>query len=106
MEKTCKVEGCKRPYRAKGYCQIHFNKWRKGEMDKKPRYKTCDEEKCNKPLHKAGKCQQHYEALVASKKLAAEPVKVATATPATPAAPAPKTEAAAAPATPASTPQS
>ena len=70
--KTCKIEGCKRPYRAKGYCNVHFTKWRKGELDKNPRYKSCTEESCNKPMFSQGICQQHYEALLASKKKAAE----------------------------------
>src|SRR5262249_43999789 len=28
---ACSVEGCKRPYRAKGYCYFHFKKGRQGE---------------------------------------------------------------------------
>ena len=27
----CSVEGCKRPYRAKRYCVVHYNTWRRGE---------------------------------------------------------------------------
>lgn len=38
-QQKCTVEGCKRTYRAKGYCNVHFHKWRKGEMPKKPRGK-------------------------------------------------------------------
>ncbi len=33
-EKTCKLEGCKRPYRAKGYCNVHYRKWRKGGLER------------------------------------------------------------------------
>ncbi len=33
-EKHCKVEGCKRPYRAKGYCNVHYRQWRKGLLPK------------------------------------------------------------------------
>ena len=66
--KKCKVEGCKRVYRAKGYCTVHFHKWRRGEMPAKGRYKTCDEEKCRKPLFRFGKCETHYTAWIASKK--------------------------------------
>jgi hypothetical protein len=36
--KACKVENCRRPYRAKGYCWFHYGKWRRGEL-KKPRRK-------------------------------------------------------------------
>lgn len=58
---NCQVEGCKRPYRAKGYCQIHFRKWRRGGLPKKPRYKTCGEENCYKPLYRFGWCQSHFD---------------------------------------------
>lgn len=64
----CKIEGCKRPYRSKGYCNVHFHKWRRGELDETPRYKICKEEKCKKPLFKKGYCEQHYQAWSASKK--------------------------------------
>jgi hypothetical protein len=30
--KTCSVAGCKRGYRAKGYCFFHYKKWRHGEL--------------------------------------------------------------------------
>lgn len=33
-EKTCKIKGCKRPYRAKGYCNVHYKAWRKGELER------------------------------------------------------------------------
>lgn len=63
MEETtqhCKMEGCKRPYRAKGYCQVHYRKWRNGEL-KKPRYKTCNAAGCHKPMTQAGLCETHYK---------------------------------------------
>ena len=58
-KKTCKVEGCKRAYRAKGYCYFHYQKWRKGELPK-TRYDTCYAEKCLKKLFKGGLCETHY----------------------------------------------
>src|SRR5699024_5243090 len=27
--RQCSVEGCDRPYRAKGYCQLHYQRWHK-----------------------------------------------------------------------------
>jgi hypothetical protein len=93
--KACSVKGCKRPHRAKGYCNTHFKKWRAGEMEgHKPRYKTCKEENCKKPMFKKGICEQHYGALMASKK--GQPAEAAAA----PAAAAPAAEV---PATPAPT---
>lgn len=65
--KNCSVEGCKRPYRAKGYCNIHFRKWRRGELANKPRYATCHEEGCHKQLFRLGRCENHYKAWVLSK---------------------------------------
>lgn len=56
----CRVEGCKREYRAKGFCGYHFKKWRRGEMPKKTRYKTCVEENCRNPRGRWGVCDKHF----------------------------------------------
>lgn len=56
---ACKVEGCKRPYRAKGYCFHHYKAWRQGELGAS-RYNPCKAEKCTKRPFKAGLCQTHY----------------------------------------------
>lgn len=55
----CKVEKCKREYRAKGFCHVHYKKWRQGEFGKQ-RYKTCHSEGCLKPVHKSGVCEAHF----------------------------------------------
>ncbi|MBI4126466.1 MAG: hypothetical protein HY465_03135 [Deltaproteobacteria bacterium] len=78
----CKIEGCKRPYRSKGYCNVHFRKWRRGELEAKPRYKTCGEENCRKPMVRNGQCQEHYDAWDASRKAAAATPVAETAKPA------------------------
>ena len=76
-ERKCSIDGCKRPYRAKGYCNVHYKKWRRGEMDGVlARYRTCSEENCKKPTFKKGMCEQHYSAWSASKKPAAPVVEV------------------------------
>jgi hypothetical protein len=63
MGKACSVSGCKRPYRAKGYCVTHYSLWRRAEGDlKKQRYKTCSKEECKKPMHRWGLCEEHYKA--------------------------------------------
>lgn len=67
QEQKCKVENCKRPYRAKGYCTVHYKKWRNGEFGK-ARYKTCKNEGCHKPMKAGGMCAEHHEAWVASRK--------------------------------------
>jgi hypothetical protein len=65
--KKCQVEGCKRPYRAKGYCVVHYQKWRRGELGK-ARYKTCSAEDCLKPTVRWGLCEEHYEAALKKNK--------------------------------------
>ncbi len=59
-EHKCRVEGCKRPYRAKGYCVTHYQLWRRGEMEgHKARYKRCSKEGCKKPGGRWGVCDEH-----------------------------------------------
>jgi len=86
MQETCKVEGCKKAYRAKGYCNIHYKKWRAGELPK-PRYKICKMENCKKPMLKKGICKAHFDAMILEKN---KPV-VGAAQP--PQAPAPESQA-------------
>jgi hypothetical protein len=63
-ESKCSVEGCKRPYRAKGYCNVHYKAWRHGEIEgHHARYKTCSKEACRKPAGpKWGLCEEHFAA--------------------------------------------
>ncbi len=72
VEQKCSTEGCKRPYRAKGYCDFHFKKWRNGELPHSP-YKTCLESGCRKPRQASGRCVDH------EKKAPAVPASVAAA---------------------------
>jgi len=59
-ESHCSVEGCKRPYRAKGYCTVHYQEWRRGGMEgHKARYKTCTKEGCRKPRASGSLCAEH-----------------------------------------------
>lgn len=77
--KTCTVEGCKRAYRAKGYCYFHFQKWRRGELPH-ARYASCNAEKCTKKQFKAGLCQTHFNEKTGKAAAAAGPAPVAAAT--------------------------
>ena len=56
---TCKAESCDRTVRAKGYCDRHYRKWRKGLMGK-PRYRTCVEEGCRKRRARQSLCEEHW----------------------------------------------
>jgi hypothetical protein len=68
-KKTCKVAGCKRTYRAKGFCFFHYKKWRAGEVEAQPgRYKTCSKPDCKKKVVGHGLCQEHYDAWKKSRK--------------------------------------
>jgi hypothetical protein len=55
----CRVEGCKQPVRAKGYCRKHFIAWRRGDVGDHHRYKICTKEGCRKPRTKGGLCDEH-----------------------------------------------
>ena len=58
-DKKCRVEKCKQPVRAKGYCRKHYAAWRRGKLGKKQRYKICSKEGCRKPAVAAGVCAEH-----------------------------------------------
>lgn len=58
-QKACGVQGCKRPYRAKGYCFFHYKKWRQGELPHS-RYRTCSKPDCRAKAAKGGLCEKHY----------------------------------------------
>ena len=61
-EKACQVASCKREYRAKGYCNAHYRKWRQGAFGL-ARYKTCGAMDCRKPMvmNRHGYCEDHYQ---------------------------------------------
>ena len=61
-ERSCQVKACKRAYRAKGYCNTHYKKWRRGEYGK-ARFKTCKDFECFKPmsLNRHGYCEEHFQ---------------------------------------------
>jgi hypothetical protein len=69
--KSCTVAGCKRAYRAKGYCFFHYKKWRRGELEGRlARYQTCSKEGCRKKVAAHGMCEEHLAAWKASRKSA------------------------------------
>ncbi len=71
-KKACSVQGCKRAYRAKGLCFFHYAKWRRGDIEARPRrWKSCSKEDCRKKVVAHGLCQEHHEAWKKSRKGAA-----------------------------------
>jgi hypothetical protein len=69
QQKRCSVIGCLRPYRASGYCRLHYDRWlRTGDPGGLARLKvrpykpgtTCSVDSCNKPVKAFGWCNMHY----------------------------------------------
>jgi hypothetical protein len=58
-KKACTAEGCKRAYRAKGFCFFHYKKWRQGELPHS-RYRTCSKAECRGKVLRAGMCEKHF----------------------------------------------
>jgi hypothetical protein len=56
---SCRVEKCKQPVRAKGYCRKHYIGWRRAKVGSKHRYKICSKEGCRKKAVHAGRCEEH-----------------------------------------------
>ena len=58
------MAGCKRAYRAKGYCFFHYKKWRQGDLPHS-RYRTCSKPECRaKAIQgKEGFCDKHHAEL-------------------------------------------
>lgn len=61
---ACKIAKCKREYRAKGYCNVHYKKWKQGEFGL-ARYKTCKSPECRKPIvqNRHGFCEDHFQSI-------------------------------------------
>ncbi|HYV49676.1 MAG TPA: vegetative protein [Myxococcaceae bacterium] len=79
--KACSVQGCKRPYRAKGYCFFHYKKWRQGDLPHS-RYRVCSKTECRKKAMRGGLCEQHYAEHYKKGEAAAAPAAAAPAAPA------------------------
>jgi hypothetical protein len=65
-DRRCQTKGCKRPYRAKSYCNVHYKQWRQGKLGK-GRYKICSKEECLQKRHEAGLCETHFKEWRASR---------------------------------------
>jgi len=60
--RSCRITNCKRVYRAKGYCKLHYKQWRQGAFGR-ARYKTCKEVGCRSPQarNRHGYCEDHFQ---------------------------------------------
>lgn len=66
----CKVERCSRPIRARGWCNMHYQRALKGlDMDAPPRGRytpvTCRVEGCGRFSYRKDLCSKHYQRLLA-----------------------------------------
>jgi hypothetical protein len=64
-ERSCTVEGCDRPLRARGYCCTHWARWKRygtHELPVRPQYQQCTVDGCGmKPRSKHSPyCEAHY----------------------------------------------
>jgi outer membrane biosynthesis protein TonB len=69
---ACRVEGCRQPVRAKGYCRKHFIAWRRADLGDHHRYKICSKEGCRKPRAVGGLCDEHAGTAAAAPAASAE----------------------------------
>lgn len=64
MSGQCSVEGCERPVKGKGMCNMHYLRWYKHGNPlvggRPPRAKTCSIDGCEKDVLARGWCNMHY----------------------------------------------
>lgn len=65
----CSIQDCEGTTRARGFCEMHYSRWRKGaDMDAPPKrrkHKTCAIEGCGYDHYGLGYCARHHRRLTA-----------------------------------------
>lgn len=64
MTRMCGVEGCGKPILARGYCSMHYDRWRKHgdpHVGGRPERGVCSIEGCDEPHSAKGYCRFHYQ---------------------------------------------
>src|SRR5258708_2747388 len=66
--RLCKIEGCSRKHNAKGYCESHYARFRRGQAlegpiqrERRQRTRLCTIEGCNRKHYVHGFCDGHYD---------------------------------------------
>lgn len=68
-QRTCSVDGCERGAVARGWCHLHWRRWRQfgdpgeAEMRWKPLPPVCTADGCDSPPHAKGLCGTHLSRL-------------------------------------------
>lgn len=63
-DRTCSVEGCDRAARKRGWCEMHYRRWRvQGDphANLRPRNRTCSLPGCGRRHSARGLCKEHYQ---------------------------------------------
>lgn len=61
--RTCSIEGCEKPHSARGFCSMHYKRWRRGTDLNRPMRTakgTCSIEGCEQKHYGRGWCAMHY----------------------------------------------
>ena len=65
MRRYCQIDGCNRPHRARGWCQLHYRRWHQtgdpGPAHARPPRPHCQIDGCDRPHHARGWCELHYK---------------------------------------------
>lgn len=74
-QSTCSIDGCEKPVLGRGWCNMHYSRWRRnGDVNdpgRKVRYCTIDG--CEKPRAAHGLCMMHHLRKIRGTKNATEP---------------------------------
>lgn len=60
MDKVCSVDGCNKMSRARGWCSMHYSRWRKTGTTHSQKLYACKVAECDMKHHSKGYCTRHY----------------------------------------------
>lgn len=74
--KTCTVQGCERNAVARGWCNLHYLRWKKYGDPLFERPASCSAESCDRPVKALGLCNAHYLRARRGAEMVRKPVRV------------------------------